>query len=374
MKSHLTKHVQDLYNLSIKYNDLKSLLYLNIGIVFGNTLINIAQKSLSKRLYLSFKTKSQKIVNLIKCKRKPCNTNYFVPIINLSNYNLSNQEKQQLKLGLDYCFFDKNIDVRAFLAANMEYLADNVKGNIYHKSLKYFHEFLRGYTDIFANNIYATKDPNCHNLRGMIQNNDIVVVQGDKDSSVVIMKKSDYVTKLDTMIDGGIMKGTNIETNDEMLKELSQFQDFLYTNFHKYERYMQPDSNQPAHLYGTAKTHKFETLENITLANMRFRPIIDQIGMFTYNAAKVISDYLRSLCKNEYSINDTQRFSSMLSLIPLLQNDEKDVSDDDESLFTNIPLEQTINYIIEQIYVHKKLMPIRRQYFVSLIKTLSSKH
>ena len=270
MKSYLTKHVQDLYNLSIKYNDLKLLLYSNIGIVFGNTLINIAQKWLSKRLYLSFKTKSQKIVNLIKRKRKPCNTNYFVPIINLSNYNLSNHEKQQLKLGLDYCFFDKNKDVRTFLAANMEHLADNVKGNIYHKSLKYFHEFLRGYTDIFTNNIYATKDPTCHNLRGMIQNNDIVVVQSDKDSSVVIMKKSDYVIKLDTIIDGGIMKGTNIETNDKTLKELSQFQDLLYTNFHKYERYMQPDSNQPARLYGTAKTHKFETVEDITLANMRF--------------------------------------------------------------------------------------------------------
>ena len=37
-------------------------------------------------------------------------------------------------------------------------------------------------------------------------------------------------------------------------------------NFHNYEHYkdMQPDSNQPARLYGTAKTHKFETLEDIT--------------------------------------------------------------------------------------------------------------
>ena len=105
MKSHLIKHVQDLYNLSIQYNNLKSLLYSNIGIVLGNTLINIARRSLSKRRYLSFVTKNQKIVNLIKRKRKPCNTNYSVPIINLSNYNLSNQEKQQLKLGLDYLLF-----------------------------------------------------------------------------------------------------------------------------------------------------------------------------------------------------------------------------------------------------------------------------
>ena len=90
----------------------------------------------------------------------------------------------------------------------------------------------------------------------MIQNKDIVIVKGDKDSSVVIMKKSDYVTKLDTMINGDIMNGTFVETTDNTLKELSQFQDFLYRNFHNYERYkdMQPDSNQPARLYGTAKT------------------------------------------------------------------------------------------------------------------------
>ena len=32
----LTKHVQDFYNLSMQYNDLKSLLYSNSGIVLGD--------------------------------------------------------------------------------------------------------------------------------------------------------------------------------------------------------------------------------------------------------------------------------------------------------------------------------------------------
>ena len=38
------------------------------------------------------------------------------------------------------------------------------------------------------------------------------------------------------MIDDGIMKGTYVETTDSTLKELSRFQDFLYRNFHNYER------------------------------------------------------------------------------------------------------------------------------------------
>ena len=71
---------------------------------------------------------------------------------------------------MDYCFVDKNKDIQRFPATNMESLAESVKGSIDHKNLEHFHEFLRGYTDIFTNNIYATKDYTYHNLRGMIQN------------------------------------------------------------------------------------------------------------------------------------------------------------------------------------------------------------
>ena len=45
----------------------------------------------------------------------------------------------------------------------------------------------------------------------------------------------------------------------------------------------------------------------------------------------------------------------MLPSIPSLQDDKEDVSYDVESLFTNILIEETIKYITEQIYVHKKV-------------------
>ena len=122
---------------------------------------------------------------------------------------------------------------------------------------------------------------------------------------------------------------------------------------------MKPYINQTARLYGTVKTHNIETLEDITIMNLKFRPIINQTGTLTYNAAKVISDYLRPLCKIEYSINDTKKFPCMLSPITPLQDDEEDVSYDAESLFINIPIQETINYIIKRIYVYKKLTPIR---------------
>ena len=51
------------------------------------------------------------------------------------------------------------------------------------------------------------------------------------------MKKSNYVTKLDTMIDDVIMKETYVEITGNTLKELSQFQYFLHRHFYNNEHY-----------------------------------------------------------------------------------------------------------------------------------------
>ena len=55
------------------------------------------------------------------------------------------------------------------------------------------------------------------------------------------------------------------------------------------------DCNQSACFYGTAETHKLENVKDITVVNLKFSPIIDQAGTFTYNAAKVILGYLGTL-------------------------------------------------------------------------------
>ena len=118
-----------------------------------------------------------------------------------------------------------------------------------------------------------------------------------------------------------------------------------------------PHSNQPAKLYRPAKTHKFNNIQEINKEKLKFRPIIDQTGTYSYNAVQVISQYLKPLCKNEFTINDRQSFSADIKNITPLQEYE-DVSYDVESLFTNIPINETIDYILDQIYNKKKLKPI----------------
>ena len=99
-----------------------------------------------------------------------------------------------------------------------------------------------------------------------------------------------------------------METEDNTLRDLKHFQDFLYRNFKNNEHYnkMYPTSNQPAQLHGTAKTHKHGNIDEINVQSLNFRPIIAQTGTCTYNAAQVISNYLKPLYTcNEYIIGNT---------------------------------------------------------------------
>ena len=120
---------------------------------------------------------------------------------------------------------------------------------------------------------------------------------------------------------------------------------------------MMPSSHQPARFFTSAKTHNFENFVDINIKELKLRPIIDQIGTCYCKTEKVITQYLKPLTKNEFVINNTQGFPSMLNKVKMLE-DEEDVRYDVESLFTNIPSNGTIDFICDEIYIHKKLQPI----------------
>ena len=152
------------------------------------------------------------------------------------------------------------------------------------------------------------------------------------------------------MINEGIAEGKYIETVDSTHKDLKHFQDFLYCNLQKHEQYenIHPKSNQPGRLFATARTRKFDSVNDITLDKLKLHPIIDQTGTYIYNASKVVAKYLRPVSKNKYSIDDT------LTFLDLLKNaeesdDYEDVSYDVESLFITILVKETIEYTIQKI-------------------------
>ena len=104
----------------------------------------------------SFKTKIYKLKRQIKT-RTPM-SNYEVPIINLSDYRLSEIERKQLRLGLEYSFVNKSRGLKKIFTANLETIASQALLFVNQTKLENFHEFLREYTDIFTKKLHATKD------------------------------------------------------------------------------------------------------------------------------------------------------------------------------------------------------------------------
>ena len=105
---------------------------------------------------------------------------------------------------------------------------------------------------------------------------------------------------------------------------------------------LSPDGPNPARLYGSPKIHK-------PLVNglPKYRPIISQIGTCTYEIAKFLLPFITPHTTNNYTVKDTFHFVSML--------DNKDhrlfmASLDVDSLFTNIPLDETIEIVTNKVY------------------------
>ena len=72
-------------------------------------------------------------------------------------------------------------------------------------------------------------------LKDMIIDKDLVLLNGDKDSSIVVMNRIDYNNIMQKMIDDGIKNKLDEETADNTLKDLKNSQEFLYRSYKDYE-------------------------------------------------------------------------------------------------------------------------------------------
>ena len=109
---------------------------------------------------------------------------------------------------------------------------------------------------------------------------------------------------------------------------------------------MRPKNAKPARAHGLPKTHKaFQTVP-------KFRPIIDTTGSTHYKVGKYLSNLLQPLTINEFTLKDSFDTASKIRDIPkeLFTDGYVYASFDVTSLFTNVPLQRTINVIIDRIY------------------------
>ena len=108
--------------------------------------------------------------------------------------------------------------------------------------------------------------------------------------------------------------------------------------------------SRPGILYGSAKVHK-PIIDDCT----SFRPILSATGTPTYNLGKFLVPILSPLTVNEFTIHDSLLFAEEVA------NFDANciiASLDLESLFSNIPLDETIENCINDLFLIMIQFPI----------------
>ena len=111
-------------------------------------------------------------------------------------------------------------------------------------------------------------------------------------------------------------------------------------------KYLKPVGSNPGILYGCCKVHKPTQGQSPP-----FRPILSAIGTASYNIAKFFVPVLNELSVNNHTVKDSFSFAAdIVKQDPSLYMSSFDV----DSLFTNIPLDETINICVEKLFTNKR--------------------
>ena len=113
-----------------------------------------------------------------------------------------------------------------------------------------------------------------------------------------------------------------------------------------------PTGSSPGKFYETSKIHKLSSNQGID--ELPLRPIISNINTVTYELAYNLAKVLSSLSQSNYTVSSSKEFTETIKL-KYIPDNHKLVSFDVKSLFLNVPLDSTINIILNHIYDKKEL-------------------
>ena len=198
-------------------------------------------------------------------------------------------------------------------------------------------------------NYYNIDNPRNTN-RIIAKNNNVVVMKQDKGRGVVLMDKAKYVEKVTSLLDTDNFKEQLTDKTKSveeavqriLLKNKTAIGEETYTKIY-------PSGSNPGKFYGTAKMHKVKPEEQDKIGKLPLRPIISNIGTATHKTAQYLCNLLTPLSKSDFTVLNTKDF------VDNIKNTKAPVgyvaiSFDVVSLFTNVPLRDTIDIILKKVY------------------------
>ena len=367
-----------------RYNSLKNQVCSKINFLEEMTLMSLLTKCFNKSSVSIQQRHKRKLLALWKDDRvrsPDC-------LINISDRELNAQEENVLRFGLKHHVPPKKVDLdtmkvnieKTVSSATRLAAGENVNVNEDFEEVTQevhipedFKDNIKVYLNSFmiaCKNICSTKmNQFFHKTLSLLsRDKTIKVCKFDKGTGVVIMNSSDYFSKLDKIV------SDKSKFQEVPVKESKPHPIIAKENSVKYylETYLMPfipedlyrklvpSGSQPGKLYGLCKVHK----EDFPL-----RPVISMIGSGEYDLAKYLDKLIKPHIPDQFMVSSTSQFLDRLKSIFFLPTDRL-VSFDVVSLFTNVPLNETIKIISNYLYPKggESCLPFPKKSFDKLMK------
>ena len=262
--------------------------------------------------------------------------------INLTTRNLSTDEEELLNLGLNCHILSKPPPYGKRL--ELESLLDNILNLAKDRKVKVdegIREELQREARVERGHHRSSlvKKRHIDAATSLKQDTSITIRKADKTACYVLIPTDEYITKINNIL-GDNSKFRRITRNptEDIKKRANVIIRAVNAKIGGTKLPLLTGDYNLGYCYGNVKTHK---------QGNPLRPIISQIPTPTYHLAKQLNSILTPFTPKEYSLSSSTDFLDLLKG----SNAEGTIASlDVESLFTNVPVDRTISFILEEIY------------------------
>lgn len=257
-------------------------------------------------------------------------------VVNLSDKTLNPSESQVLSKGLNFAATQHTVNILDFITG--------IESAVPQLSEETADRF-RCEASVALSNIKPAKpniSKNEHLAIKKLKNDDnIKILPADKGNATVVLNTRDYNNKVAEVLKVGkytlLNKDPTKSFENKIEKTLRKHKQY----FTKEQRTkLTPHHSKTPHMYGLPKIHK----DNVPL-----RPIVSSRNSPSRELCRYLLPILKPLVGNTTSnVTNTKHFVELTKNMKVTTNDIL-VSFDVESLFTNIPVKETLNIIEERL-------------------------
>ena len=369
LRAEIKYHQRRIQQLEKSIKELEDILFPQLSFIFRLRVKAFIKKSVDNFQLSCTEAHNRKLKNLGLNISHDRNDS---AIFNDTNVSFDDDEIELLSMGLKHSFFPTSVNIKSVQVAFEDlFVQISPFVNDRNRLLKlkacifdcyndyigsYFHD--KRSDHYFSSKVHDT----IKSIQAKLEKYNLVIVKADKGNTVVILNRETYVKKMMDILNDN-SKFEEVEEEDT-LDRLSKFQSFVYRH-HKNgvftdEEYkkLYPSAGGIPVMYGLPKIHK---------TGSPLRPILSMVGTLNHGLAKWLASSLgefrqaKSMAKNSFSL--TYLAESELT-------DGHFVSIDVVSLFTNIPVDETINVILEALYPKLPGVDAKDQKFRGMTKLI----